>query len=197
MGEQDGLNKKPHSHTRGRGILQHNSSRRGPPLGQNSTNNRIRGGFKANRGRSSTFSSRGGQVPDGTVPAAYISPFQASRPQSGQHSASVVRTSVSGPSQQQILFYSSVQRRGGVFTKTAHETTAQLARTGVLPNSTAFRKRARHAMESNGDKPETLEERFSNLQSEKTEVELRQAKKLVKRSGINRFEDCDSDGADT
>ncbi|ESL07944.1 hypothetical protein TRSC58_04362 [Trypanosoma rangeli SC58] len=92
-------------------------------------------------------------VEDGTIPAALISPFQASQPQAGQHSATVVRTSVSGPSQQQMLFYSSVQRRGGVFTKSEYETKAQLARTGVLPNSIAYRKRARAALEEKNGNP--------------------------------------------
>ncbi|KEG09039.1 hypothetical protein DQ04_05941050, partial [Trypanosoma grayi] len=122
-----------------------------------------------------------------------------SQPQSGQHSATVVRTSVSGPSQQQVLFYSSVQRRGGVFTKTAQETTAQLARTGVLPNSTAARKRARAALEEAEGKPQTLRGRFVEMQSARAQEELQQAKtRVAKKDGGNRFAvdtDDDSDEA--
>ncbi|ESS62535.1 hypothetical protein TcG_11389 [Trypanosoma cruzi] len=135
-------------------------------------------------------------VDDGTIPAAFISPFQASQPQAGQHSATVVRTSVSGPSQQQMLFYSSVQRRGGVFTKSEYETKAQLARTGVLPNSIAYRKRARIAMEEKTGKPQTLQGRFADMQSEKVQEDVRQAKTLVlKNTNANRFalEESESD----
>ncbi|RNC51391.1 hypothetical protein TcCL_ESM11497, partial [Trypanosoma cruzi] len=108
----------------------------------------------------------------------------------------VVRTSVSGPSQQQMLFYSSVQRRGGVFTKSEYETKAQLARTGVLPNSIAYRKRARIAMEEKTGKPQTLQGRFADMQSEKVQEDVRQAKALVvKNTNANRFavEESESD----
>nr|CCC92342.1 conserved hypothetical protein [Trypanosoma congolense IL3000] len=197
MGNQEELNRKAYPYGQGGGNVHHPGSRRTNTHGHNkssrtntisNTHRGVRSGFKPLGGRANTIQNRSSAAQDGTIPAAYISPFQASRPQSGQHSASVVRTSVSGPSQQQLLFYSSVQRRGGVFTKTAHETTVQLARTGVLPNSVAFRKRARSAMECGGEKAQSLEERFSSMREKKTEAELRQAKELVKRQKSNRFD---------
>ncbi|RNF03456.1 hypothetical protein TraAM80_05805 [Trypanosoma rangeli] len=138
-------------------------------------------------------------VEDGTISAALISPFQASQPQAGQHSATVVRTSVSGPSQQQMLFYSSVQRRGGVFTKSEYETKAQLARTGVLPNSIAYRKRARAALEEKNGKPQTLQGRFAGMQLEKAQEDVRQAKALVgnKKANANRFAADDSESGES
>ncbi|ORC83617.1 uncharacterized protein TM35_000631170 [Trypanosoma theileri] len=183
MRRQDGVNAKQHRNS---------NSRKGSVLGCRSNQN------PHNRTeRNRTHVRQPTIVQDDTVPAAFISPFQASLPQRGLHSASVVRASVSGPQQEQMLFYSSVQRRGGSFTKTAQETKIQLAKTGVLPNSTAFRKRARAAMEGENGKPKTLQDRFADMQSAKAEEEVQQAKTLVtNKSGSNRFS-CDDDDDDS
>ncbi|KAG8348417.1 hypothetical protein TRVL_00748 [Trypanosoma vivax] len=190
MGDKHALNDKPRFSTSGRLHARRFRLRRqlNGASGQRTSH------MSAMRRKSHRFHVRRPERKKGTIPAAFVSPFQATRSQCGQHSASVVRTNVTGPSQQQILFYSSVQRRGGAFTTTAQETKAQLARTGVLPNSTAFRKRARSAAEAQSGKPQSMYERFATMQSEKAEADLRQARELVKKTGGNRFcDDCDSE----
>ncbi|KAF8288774.1 hypothetical protein TcBrA4_0007430 [Trypanosoma cruzi] len=135
-------------------------------------------------------------VDDGTIPAAFISPFQAISAAGRAalcHGCQDIRLGPVAAADAVLL-----QRAApwGVFTKSEYETKAQLARTGVLPNSIAYRKRARIAMEEKTGKPQTLQGRFADMQSEKVQEDVRQAKALVlKNTNANRFalEESESD----
>jgi hypothetical protein len=65
--------------------------------------------------------------------SSYVTPYDAVQAQPAQHGASIVRSGSAATEGGSILFFSSVQKKGGAFTSTERETYAQLRQSRAIP----------------------------------------------------------------
>lgn len=70
-------------------------------------------------------------------PASCVTPHDAAQSQLAQHGVSVVRSGTTADQGGAIMFFSSVQKRGGAFTASEKDTQMQLQRTRAIPRGGA------------------------------------------------------------
>ncbi|KAG5481940.1 hypothetical protein LSCM1_05652 [Leishmania martiniquensis] len=125
-----------------------------------------------------------------TKTASYVTPHDAVQSQPAQHGATVVRSGSSPTEGGSILFFSSVQKKGGAFTASERETYAQLHRSRAIPNVNRGRN-AGNVMGS-GVSAKSVAQQYADLEKDREARALAQAKTAVFGSKRSRFSLNDS-----
>ncbi|KAK7198280.1 hypothetical protein NESM_000785500 [Novymonas esmeraldas] len=204
---RSGPSASPHSHTqRPYGAAAANSGSAGawgapPPR---------RGGFMDGRGRGygprqhsagggdrrpfhAALGPGGGMLPPASLMedaprtklSSYVTPHDAVQAQPAQHGATVVRSGSAATEGGSILFFSSVQKKGGAFTATERETYAQLHRSRAIPNV----NRGRNAGNASGSgvSARSVARQYADLEKDREAVALAQATTAVAGAKRTRF----------
>nr|CCM14154.1 hypothetical protein, conserved [Leishmania guyanensis] len=117
--------------------------------------------------------------------SSYVTPHDAVQAQPAQHGATVVRSGSSATEGGSILFFSSVQKKGGAFTASERETYAQLHRSRAIPNVNRGRN-AGNVMGS-GVSAKSVTRQYAELEKDREALEIAQAKATVSGSKRSRF----------
>lgn len=137
------------------------------------------------------FSARGGAslAEDGTRTklASYVTPHDAVQAQPAQHGATIVRSGSAATEGGSILFFSSVQKKGGAFTATERETYAQLRQSRAIPNSNR-NTRGGGSVVGSGIMTRNVARQFEELERAREAKEIGVVKNSVKSSKRSRFE---------
>ncbi|KAG5482468.1 hypothetical protein CUR178_05607 [Leishmania enriettii] len=138
-----------------------------------------------------------------TKTASYVTPHDAVQPQPAQHGATVVRSGSSATEGGSVLFFSSVQKKGGAFTASERETYAQLHRSRAIPN--VSRGRNAGNVTGSGVSAKSVARQYADLERSREERALAQAQTAVTRSKRSRFalndslsdtDDAEANGSD-
>ncbi|CBZ25194.1 conserved hypothetical protein [Leishmania mexicana MHOM/GT/2001/U1103] len=126
--------------------------------------------------------------------SSYVTPYDAVQAQPAQHGATVVRSGSSATEGGSILFFSSVQKKGGAFTASERETYAQLHRSRAIPNANRGRN-AGNVMGS-GVSAKSVARQYADLEKGREVLAISQAKIAVAGSKRSRFALDDSPSED-
>ncbi|CAC9474210.1 conserved hypothetical protein [Leishmania infantum JPCM5] len=126
--------------------------------------------------------------------SSYVTPHEAVQAQPAQHGATVVRSGSSATEGGSILFFSSVQKKGGAFTASERETYAQLHRSRAIPNVNRGRN-AGNVMGS-GVSAKSVARKYADLEKDREALEISQAKATVTGWKRPRFTLDDSPSED-
>ncbi|GET87371.1 hypothetical protein, conserved [Leishmania tarentolae] len=117
--------------------------------------------------------------------SSYVTPHDAVQDQPAQHGATVVRSGSSATEGGSILFFSSVQKKGGAFTASERETYAQLHRSRAIPNVNRGRN-AGNVMGS-GVSAKSVARQYADLERDREAIAIEKAKTAVVGSKRSRF----------
>ncbi|KPI89332.1 hypothetical protein ABL78_1561 [Leptomonas seymouri] len=159
---------------------------------------RSRGGLFSQGGehRSYSASPRRGSHYSGGLPLAedgprtklssYVTPHDAVQAQPAQHGAAVVRSGSAATEGGSILFFSSVQKKGGAFTASERETYAQLRQSRAIPKSNQRGGRGGNVVGS-GILTNNVARQFEALEKSRVAKELGAVGRAVAASKRSRF----------
>ncbi|KAG5508718.1 hypothetical protein JKF63_05216 [Porcisia hertigi] len=186
---------------RGRGRLSHSHN----DLEGRASHN-MRGGERGsfNDSRLNSMSATLMQDAPRTKLSSYVTPHDAVQAQPAQHGATVVRSGSSATEGGSILFFSSVQKKGGAFTASERETYAQLHRSRAIPNV----NRGRNAgnVTGSGVSAKSVARQYADLEKKREATALSQVKTTVVGARRSRFalddspseeDDTDGDGGNS
>ncbi|KPA77782.1 hypothetical protein ABB37_06613 [Leptomonas pyrrhocoris] len=148
-----------------------------------------RGGF-ASAHRGYHYGSGPSLVEDGprTKPSSYVTPYDAVQAQPAQHGASVVRSGSAATEGGSILFFSSVQKKGGAFTASERETYAQLRQSRAIPSSNQRGGGGRGGnVVGSGIMTRNVARQFEELERRREATELGVVRRAVTASKRSRF----------
>lgn len=123
--------------------------------------------------------------------SSYMTPHDAVQAQPAQHGASVVRSGSAATEGGSILFFSSVQKKGGAFTASERETYAQLRQSRAIPNSSRGGRGGN--VVGSGIMTRNVARQFEELEKSRAAKEVGDVRRAVVASKRSRFALVESD----
>lgn len=166
--------------------------------GDSARNTRGGGAFAGASERRPPYSTRGGGGPalsedaNRTKLASYVTPHDAVQDQPAQHGATIVRSGSAATEGGSILFFSSVQKKGGAFTASERETYAQLRQSRAIPTSSRS-VRGGGSVVGSGIQTRNVGRQFDELEKTREAQALSAVRSAVVATKRSRFT-LDSDG---